>query len=171
MRWHPKAAPLVKFAYQIFHGSINTNNPAYNPKLQEVLQLTERCLVCQLSNQEWAHLLGIIVAGNQGGCCSAKVANTLVPQMDPNVVNLAETFRVETGSIKVLQKFPGAKLPSKAMEGSATYDLFPQAQGTAMISLLFPLVFSYFSILLCSTTSMTLHSTTDPQSTDFSVFH
>ena len=33
VHWHPKAAPLVKFAYQIFHGSINTNNPAYNPKL------------------------------------------------------------------------------------------------------------------------------------------
>ena len=50
--------------------------------------------------------------------------------MDPNVVNLAETFGVDTGSIKILQKFPGAKLPSKATEGSATYDLFPQVQGT-----------------------------------------
>ena len=81
--WHPKATPLVKFTYQIFHGSINTNNPVYNPKLQEVLQLTKRCLVCQLSNQEWAHPLEIIIAGNQGGHCSTKVANTLVPQWIP----------------------------------------------------------------------------------------
>ena len=27
VRWHAKAAPLVKYAYQIFHGSINPNNP------------------------------------------------------------------------------------------------------------------------------------------------
>ena len=102
MRWHPKAAPLVKYAYQIFHGSINTNNPIYNLKLQEVLQLTERCLVCRLNNKEWVHPKGIIVAGCQGGHCSAKIADTLVPQMGPNIINLAETFGVETDSIKVL---------------------------------------------------------------------
>ena len=41
VRWHPKAASLVKYAYQIFHGSINTNNPSFNPELQKVLQLSE----------------------------------------------------------------------------------------------------------------------------------
>ena len=130
MCWHPKAAPLVKYAYQIFHGSINTNNPTYNPKLQEVLQLTKQCLICWLNNKEWVHPKGIIVAGHQGGCCSTKIADTLVPQMGPNIVNLAETFGVETNSIKVLQWSPDAKLPSKATEGSAAYDLFPLAQET-----------------------------------------
>ena len=38
VRWHPKIAAMVKFAYQIFHGSINTNNPSYNPHLRGVLQ-------------------------------------------------------------------------------------------------------------------------------------
>jgi len=33
VRWHPKVAPLVKYAYQIFYGSINPVNPSFNPKL------------------------------------------------------------------------------------------------------------------------------------------
>ena len=41
VRWHPKATSLVKYAYQIFYGSINTNNPSFNPELQKVLQLSE----------------------------------------------------------------------------------------------------------------------------------
>jgi len=40
VRWHAKAAPLVKYAYQIFHGSINPSNPFFHPKLQEILQLS-----------------------------------------------------------------------------------------------------------------------------------
>jgi len=46
VRWHPKAAPLVKYAYQIFYGSINPVNPSFNPKLREALQLSNWCLVC-----------------------------------------------------------------------------------------------------------------------------
>jgi len=46
VQWHPKAAPLVKYAYQIFYGSINAVNPSFNPKLREALQLSNRCLVC-----------------------------------------------------------------------------------------------------------------------------
>ena len=126
--WHPKAALLVKYAYKTFHGSIITNKTTYNLKLWEVQQLTKRCLVCQLNEQEWVHPKGIIVAGHQGGCCSAKIADTLVPQMAPNIVNLTESFGVETDSIKVLQQSPEAKPPSKATEGSAAYNLFPLAQ-------------------------------------------
>ena len=35
---------------------------------------------------------------------------------------------------------------------------------------IFPFFSPYFSIPLCSVTSKTLHSTTDPRSTDFSIF-
>ena len=48
--------------------------------------------------------------------------------MAPNIVNLTETFGVETDSIEVLQQSPEAKPPSKATEGSAAYDLFPLVQ-------------------------------------------
>jgi len=41
IRWNAKAAALVKFAHQIFHGSINKNSLTFNPKLREVLQLSE----------------------------------------------------------------------------------------------------------------------------------
>ena len=34
---------------------------------------------------------------------------------------------------QILWKFPGAKLPSKATEGSATYNLFPQVQGAILL--------------------------------------
>ena len=116
---------FVKYAYQIFHGSINTNNPSFNPKLRKVLQLSERCLVCQLSNGEWKHPKGIIVAGNQGGRCSAKVADSLVPQSAPNLVNLAETLTVTTDSIKFLKRDSLATIPKKGTDGSAAYDLYP----------------------------------------------
>ena len=130
VRWHPKAAALVKFTYQIFHGSINTNNPSYNPYLREVLQAMGRCLVCRLSNKEWTHPRGIIIAGNQGGWCSAKIADTLVPQVAPNIVNATETFGIETENIKVLLHDPRARLPTKATTGSAAYDLFPLEEHT-----------------------------------------
>ena len=116
---------MVKFAYQIFYGSINTNNPSYNPHLRGVLQSAGRCLVCQLTDKEWKHPKGIIVAGNQGGKCSAKIADTLVPQSAPNVVNSVETFGAEIENIKITIQDPRAKLPSRATEGSAAYDLYP----------------------------------------------
>jgi deoxyuridine 5'-triphosphate nucleotidohydrolase len=125
IRWHPKAAPLVKFAYQILYGSINPNHPAYNPKLREILQISKRCIVCRLSHKEWKHPNGIIVAGNQAGKCSAKVADTLVPQMATNVVNHAETFLTEPETILFLRNSPSATLPRRATTGSAAYDLFP----------------------------------------------
>ena len=125
VRWHPKVAALVKYAYQIFHGSINTNNPSFHPKLREILQYSKRCLVCRLTNQEWKHPKGIITAGNQEGRCSAKVADTLVPQMATNVVNLAETFNITTESIKFLRNVPQATIPTKGTMGSAAYDLYP----------------------------------------------
>ena len=132
MRWHPKAASLVKYAYQIFYGSINTNNPSFNPELQRVLQLSERCLVCHLSNKEWKHPKGIIAAGNQGGCCSAKVADTLVPQATPNIVNHVETFTITTESIKFLRKNSQAIMPKKGTTGSAAYDLYPTQEETIL---------------------------------------
>jgi len=75
--WHAKAAPFVKFAYQIFHGSVNANSPAFNPKLREVLQLLERCLTCRLTNKEWRHPKGIIIDERREGQCSARLADTL----------------------------------------------------------------------------------------------
>ena len=39
--WHPKAASLIKYAYQIFHGSIDPSNPSFHLKLQEILRLLE----------------------------------------------------------------------------------------------------------------------------------
>ena len=83
----------------------------------------ERCLVCRLSNKEWAHPKGIIIAGNQGGRCSAKIADTLVPQVAPNIVNSVETFGVETENIKILLHNSRARLPTRATLGSAAYDL------------------------------------------------
>jgi dUTP pyrophosphatase len=38
---------------------------------------------------------------------------------------LAETFGVETNSIKFMRNDPEAKLPSRATTGSAAYDIFP----------------------------------------------
>ena len=125
VRWHPKAAPLVKYAYQIFYGSINPVNPSFNPKLREALQLSNQCLVCRLTNKEWKHPKGIITTGNQGGRCSAKIADPLVPQSAPNVVNLAETFGTETETIQFLKSSPTTTLPLRATTGSAAYDLFP----------------------------------------------
>ena len=80
--------------------------------------------MCRLSNKEWKHPKGIITAGNQGGHCSAKVADTLVPQTAPNLVNLAETFITTTESIKFLQNDPQATLPTKGTVGSAAYNLY-----------------------------------------------
>jgi len=125
VRWHPKAAPLVKYAYQIFYGSINPVNPSFNPKLREALQFSNWCLVCRLTDKEWKHPKGIITAGNQGGRCSAKIADPLVPQSAPNVVNLAETFGTETETIRFLKSSSAATLPLCATTGSAAYDLFP----------------------------------------------
>ena len=81
--------------------------------------------MCRLTDKEWKHPKGIIVAGNQGGKCSAKVADTLVPQNAPNVVNIAETFGAEIENVKITLQDPRAKLPSRATEGSAAYDLYP----------------------------------------------
>ena len=125
VRWHPRAAPLVKYAYQIFYGSINPVNPSFNPKLREALQFSNRCLVCRLTDKEWKHPKGIITAGNQGGRCLAKIADPLVPQSAPNIVNLAETFGTETETIRFLKSSPNATLPFRATTGSAAYDLFP----------------------------------------------
>ena len=125
VRWHPKITAMVKFAYQIFYGSINTNNPSYNPHLRGILQSAGRCLMCWLTDKEWKHPKGIIVAGNQGGKCSAKIVDTLVPQNALNVVNIAETFGAEIENVKITFQDPRAKLPSRATEGSAAYDLYP----------------------------------------------
>ena len=78
--WNSKIAAWVKFAYKIFFGSINPNNPHYNPKLRETLQYFNRCLVCRLTD-EWKYPQGIVVSGKTLGRCSAKVA-------DPIVLNL-----------------------------------------------------------------------------------
>ena len=42
-----------------------------------------------------------------------------------NVINLSETFSIETATVKVMKADPKAVLPRKATEGSAAYDLFP----------------------------------------------
>ena len=125
VRWHPKAAPLVKYAYQIFHGSITPTHPAFHLKLQEILQLSERCIVCRLTNEEWKHPKGVIITGNQEGRCSAKIADPLVPQSAPNKVNLAETYTSITNSIKFLRTVPDARMPTRATLGSTAYDLYP----------------------------------------------
>ena len=76
-------------------------------------------------NQEWKHPKGIIIAGNQGGQCSAKIADTLVPQTSTNIVNLAETFTITTEAIKFLRNTPQATLPFRGTIGSTAYDLYP----------------------------------------------
>ena len=127
VRWHPKAAPLVKYAYQIFHGSTDPTNPLFHPKLREILQLSGRCLVCRLTNKEWKHPEGILVAGRQPGRCSAKVASPLVPQ---SATNVAETYSSTTDIIKFLRRLPQATIPKKATEGSTAYDLYPSEEAT-----------------------------------------
>jgi len=84
--------------------------------------------VCQLTNKEWSHSKGIITAGNQGGRCSAKIADPLVPQSAPNVINLAETFGTETETILFKKSTLDATLSTRATTGSAAYDLFPLRQ-------------------------------------------
>jgi len=96
IRWHPKIAAKVKYAYKILFGSINSHNPHFNPKLRELLGYLNRCMVCRLTNKEWHHPEGIITSGNTGGRCSAKIADPIVPQYGPNVVYYAQSFGATT---------------------------------------------------------------------------
>jgi deoxyuridine 5'-triphosphate nucleotidohydrolase len=128
VRWHPKIAAKVKYAYRVIFGSINTSNPHFNPKLRALLGHLNRCWVCRLTNEEWNHPKGIITSGNTGGRCSAKVADSLVPQFAPNVVYSADTFgaiSLDEDFIKFLKTDSDATVPTKGTSGSAAYDLFP----------------------------------------------
>ena len=130
VRWHQKVAPLVKYAYQIFHGSINPANPFFHPKLREILRLSERCLVCRLTNKEWRHPEGILIAGNLTGRCSAKVADPLVPQSATWTASRAEALYGGVDSIRFLCQLPQATLPRKATTGSAAYNVYPAEEVT-----------------------------------------
>ncbi len=65
-----------------------------------------------------------MVAGKQLGCCSAKIADPLIPQTAMNVINLAETYSSVTSAIKFLCQLPQATIPKRATVGSATYNLY-----------------------------------------------
>jgi hypothetical protein len=92
VRWHPKIAAKVKYAYRILSGSVNSNNPHYNPKLRTLLSHLNHCWVCQLTDQEWQHPQGIISSSNPKGKCSTKIADPQAPPFGPQAL-IAETFR------------------------------------------------------------------------------
>ena len=130
IRWHKDAISRVRLAYDVFQGSVNPANRLYNPKLRGLLQMFDRCLVCRLTDKEWKHPKGIIITGSQVGECSAKIADTIIPQTASNVIHLSETFSLEAKSIKVMRKNPSATLPRKGTTGSAAYDLYPAQPST-----------------------------------------
>ena len=125
--WNSKIAAKVKFAYQIFYGSINPSNQYYNPKLREILSYFNRCLVCRLTDKEWKHPQGIVVSGKSSGRCSAKVAEPIVPQFATK-----QTYEVKTNFIgnnlesvlQIKKLSPNAVIPSRATSESIGYDLY-----------------------------------------------
>src|ERR1700694_1281000 len=125
VRWRKEFVNEVRLAYRIFPGALNPAHRLFSPKLRTVLQLLGRCLICRCTNQEVPHPRGIVTTGSHGGECSAKIADTIVPQTLTNVIHMAETFSIETPTIKVMKTDSRATIPRKGSAGSAAYDLFP----------------------------------------------
>jgi len=63
-----------------------------------------------------------MVTGIRKGKCSAKIADTLVPQ---TTTNNTKTFTTVMESIKFKKNDPAATLPFQATKGSTAYNLFP----------------------------------------------